>query len=323
MNNYKNQTMICFPGWLSVAVALVLGSFSNGPAHAQSTYTPYTFSTLAGYSGYGNADGTGSAARFYLPNGVAVDSAGNVYVADASNCTIRKVTAGGVVTTLAGLAESYGSADGTGSAAQFVYPTGVAEDSAGNVYVADNNNSTIRKVTAGGVVTTLAGLAGSSGSADGTGSAARFNGPLGVAVDNAGNVYVADAGNSTIRKVTAGGVVTTLAGFAGSSGSADGTGSAARFYIPRGVAVDSAGNVFVADGGNNTIRKGIVVRPLLNIMYLGNQAIISWPSTFTGWTLQTNVNLATPTWGNYLGPIVNNTITNGVPPNALYYRLAQ
>jgi sugar lactone lactonase YvrE len=268
MNNYKNQTMICFPGWLSVAVALVLGSFSNGPAHAQSTYTPYTFSTLAGYSGYGNADGTGSAARFYLPNGVAVDSAGNVYVADASNCTIRKVTAGGVVTTLAGLAESYGSADGTGSAAQFVYPTGVAEDSAGNVYVADNNNSTIRKVTAGGVVTTLAGLAGSSGSADGTGSAARF-------------------------------------------------------YEPSGVAVDSAGNVYVADGGNNTIRKGIVVRPLLNIMYLGNQAIISWPSTFTGWTLQTNVNLATPTWGNYLGPIVNNTITNGVPPNALYYRLAQ
>ena len=130
--------------------------------------------------------------------------------------TIRKVTPGGVVTTLAGLAGSSGSADGTGSAAQFNYPSGVAVDSAGNVYVADNDNDTIRKVTPAGVVTTLAGLAGSSGSADGTGSAARFNGPADVAVDSAGNVYVADQNNYTIRKVTPGGVVTTLAGLAGS-----------------------------------------------------------------------------------------------------------
>ena len=134
------------------------------------------------------------------------------------------------ITTLAGRAGSAGSADGTGSAARFYYPRGVAVDSAGNVYVADTGNHTIRKVTPAGVVTTLAGLAGSSGSADGTGSAARFNYPPGVAVDSAGNVYVADTGNHTIRKVTPAGVVTTLAGLAGSSGSADGTGSAARFY---------------------------------------------------------------------------------------------
>ena len=125
--------------------------------------------------GAGNVDGTGSAARFDDPSGVAVDSAGNVYVADTGNHTIRKVTAGGVVTTLAGLADSPGSADGTGSAARFNSPRGVAVDSGGNVYVADTGNRTIRKVTAGGVVTTLAGLADSSGSADGTGSAARFN----------------------------------------------------------------------------------------------------------------------------------------------------
>jgi hypothetical protein len=143
------------------------------PSFAQSIYTPYTFTTLAGV-GPGSADGTGSAARFNYPFGAAVDSAGNVYVGDDNNGTIRKVTPAGVVTTLAGLAGSFGSADGTGSAARFQFPRGVAVDSATNVYVADVNNFTIRKVTPAGVVTTLAGLAGSSGSANGTGSAARF-----------------------------------------------------------------------------------------------------------------------------------------------------
>ena len=212
--------------------------------------------TLAGLArSSGSADGTGSAARFNYPYGVAVDSAGNVYVADTLNHTIRKVTPGGVVTTLAGLARSSGSADGTGSAARFYFPSSVAVDSAGNVYVADMANNTIRKVTPAGVVTTLAGWAGSGGSADGTGSAARFYNPYGVAVDSAGNVYVADTKNYTIRKVTPGGVVTTLAGQAGYGGSADGTGSDARFYCPWGVAVDSAGNVYVADTNNHTIRQ--------------------------------------------------------------------
>ncbi|MGA2865882.1 MAG: NHL repeat-containing protein [Verrucomicrobiota bacterium] len=226
-------------------------------AMTQATAQEYTFTTLAGApdAGPGAIDGPGSAARFNYTEGVAVDSAGNVYVADTGNYTIRKVTPGGVVTTLAGLAGSQGSADGTGSAARFSYPEGVAVDSAGNVYVADQGNGTIRKVTPGGVVTTLAGLAGSSGRADGNGSAARFYGPEGVAADSAANVYVADSNNHTIRKVTPGGVVTTVAGLAGSWGTADGTGSAARFNEPCGVAVDSAGNVYVGDYGNNTIRK--------------------------------------------------------------------
>ncbi len=212
--------------------------------------------TLAGLAeSFGSADGPGSFARFYLPCSVAVDSAGNVYVADTFNHTIRKVTPGGVVTTLAGLAGSYDFADGTGSAARFYNPFGVAVDSAGNVYVADSRNHMIRKVTPGGVVTTLAGLAGSYGSADGPNSAARFSLPCSVAVDSAGNVYVADAYNHTIRKVTPAGIVTTLAGLATSPGSADGTGSAARFHLPKCVAVDSAGNVYVADSLNHTIRK--------------------------------------------------------------------
>jgi streptogramin lyase len=212
--------------------------------------------TLAGTAGsFGSADGTGSAARFYTPTGVAVDGSGNVYVADYRNHTIRKITPAGVVTTLAGTAGSFGSADGTGSAARFDNPYGVAVDASGNVYVADRNNHTIRKITPAGVVTTLAGTAGSSGSADGTGSAARFNYPYGVAVDGSGNVYVADTYNHTIRTITPAGVVTTLAGTAGSVGSADGTGSAARFYYPQGVAVDGSGNLYVADLGNHTIRK--------------------------------------------------------------------
>jgi len=208
--------------------------------------------TLAGSGSSGSADGTGTAATFYQPCGVAVDNSGNVYVADASNHLIRKITSAGVVTTLAG-SGSQGSADGTGTAASFNYPYGIAVDGSGNVYVADKENNLIRKVTSAGVVTTLAG-SGSSGSADGTGTAASFYSPYGVAVDNSGNVYVADRQNHMIRKITSAGVVTTLAG-SGSSGSADGTGTAASFYQPCGVAVVGSGNVYVADTDNNLIRK--------------------------------------------------------------------
>jgi hypothetical protein len=229
--------------------------------------------TFAGSAGNpGPDDGTGSAARFNLPRGVAVDSAGNVYVADSRNHTIRKITASGVVTTFAGLAGHPGSADGTCSVARFSTPSGVAVDNAGNIYVADSNKYTIRKITPSCVVTTFAGLAGSYGSADGTGNDARFYTPEGVAVDSAGNVYVADSGsesfpgNNTIRKITPFRVVSTLAGLAGNSGSADGTGSAARFNGPSGVAVDSAGNVYVADAANNTVRVGIEAPPVITTM---------------------------------------------------------
>ncbi len=211
--------------------------------------------TLAGLAGIsGSTDGTGSAARFYGPSGVTLDGSGNVYVADAFNHTIRKITPSGAVTTLAGLAGSTGSTDGTGSAARFYRPFGVALDGSGNLYVADVLNYTIRKITPAGVVTTLAGLAGTFGSTDGTGSAARFNSPSGVTLDGSGNLYAADRLNNTIRKITPAGAVTTLAGLAGSFGSTDGTGSAARFYSPSGVALDGSGNLFVADSGDHTIR---------------------------------------------------------------------
>ncbi len=217
--------------------------------------------TLAGTPGQaGSIDGAGSAARFNSPEGVAVDSVGNIYVADTGNDTIRMMMPGRPYTTMTwGTAGKPGSADGPGIDALFNRPEGVAVDSAGNVYVADTGNDTIRMITASammvGETTTLAGSPDQVGSVDGTGSAARFDSPEGVVVDSAGNVYVADTGNDTIRMIMPGSMVMTLAGTAGQAGSVDGTGSAALFNDPRGVAVDGADNVYVADTGNDTIRK--------------------------------------------------------------------
>ena len=212
--------------------------------------------TLAGLaSDFGGNDGTGGAARFNLAEGVAVDAAGNSYVADTENHTIRKITRAGVVTTLAGSAGLTGSSDGLGSAARFDLPFGIAVDDAGNVYVAEAADNTIRKITPAGLVSTLAGTTGVTGSADGTGAAASFSSPDGLAVDAAHNVYVADSGNSTIRKITPAGAVTTLAGVANSVGNIDGTGSVARFFDPQGIAVDASGTIYVTDTLNHTIRK--------------------------------------------------------------------
>jgi len=212
--------------------------------------------TLAGVAQYqGSSDGTGSAARFSLTQGVAVDASGNIYVVDSRNCTVRKVTPAGAVTTIAGTAGVVGSADGTGPGAAFRYPMGIAIDLAGNLYVSDTGNYTIRKITPNGVVTTLAGTAGALGSADGTGSSARFKDPWSLAVDSGGNIYVADTDDDAIRKITPAGVVTTLAGTPGVPGTADGVEANAGFRAPEGVAVDAAGNVYVADTVNNTIRK--------------------------------------------------------------------
>jgi sugar lactone lactonase YvrE len=229
---------------LLAAVAITLGAQT------------LTFTTLAGPPGAPpSADGTGSAASFFFPGGLATDSSGNVYVADTDNQTIRKITPSGVVTTVAGLAGVFGNFNGTGGVARFGSPEGVATDRGGNVYVADTQNATIRKITPGGVVTTLAGSPLMRGSADGTGRDARFNHPSAVAIGSDGMVYVADSRNYTIRKVTPEGVVTTLAGSPGLGGNVDGTGSAARFESLTGLTVDATGNVYAVDADNYAIRK--------------------------------------------------------------------
>jgi sugar lactone lactonase YvrE len=268
-----------------------------------------TMSTLAGTAGtFGSADGTGTAASFDEPIGIAVDASGNLYVADSYNDTIRKITAAGVVSTIAGKAGTLGSTDGTGTAASFVDPEGVAVDASGNLYIADTGNCTIRKITAAGVVSTLAGSSLSSwGSADGTGTAARFNYPTGITVDASGNLYVTDTENDTIRKITPAGVVTTLAGKAGVIGYADGTGTAAKFYNPEGITVDASGNLYVTDGnGYSTIRKitsaGVVTILAGNITEFGHHEDGTGTAAFfsepEGIAVDASGNLYVADWGD-------------------------
>jgi len=210
-------------------------------------------------------DGPIAEARFLQLGGIAVDGAGNIYVTDSG--TIRKITPAGMVSTIAGRYGYAGAADGAGAVARFYLPIGLAVDATDNLYVADMGNNTIRRVSTAGEVTTLAGSPLAAGSQDGTGADARFDFPVALAVDSGGNIYVAEGGNTTtasffpatgnnmIRRISPGGAVTTIAGASKQHGSADGNGSSARFRYPSGIAVDKAGNVFVADSYNHTIRK--------------------------------------------------------------------
>jgi sugar lactone lactonase YvrE len=213
-------------------------------------------STFAGASHtIGTADGTGAGARFETPVGIAIDGSDNLYVTDLSARTVRKITPAAEVTTLAGLADVPGSQDGAGGAARFQNPIGIAVDGSGTVYVSDELDHTIRKITAGGVVTTLAGYPGEAGATDAVGTYARFNFPYGLAATTSGTVYVADHDNHTIRKIAPDGTVSTVAGYPLESGTTDGAGTYARFHNPRGVAIGPTGVLYVADYNNSTIRK--------------------------------------------------------------------
>lgn len=211
-------------------------------------------STFAGSGIGGFADGIASVAQFNGIDGLAVDTAGNVYVADTNNHRIRKISAAGVVSTLAGSTQGY--ANGIGTAARFNNPSGVAVDAAGNVFVTDTFNYRIRKITPAGVVSTLAG-SGIAGFANGLGTAAQFNKTYGIAVNDTGSIFVADALNHRVRKITASGVVTTFAGSV--YGYANGNGIAAKFSYPYGITVDATDNVYVTDAEDNRIRKITIV----------------------------------------------------------------
>ena len=320
--------------------------------------TNWIVTTIAGVAnsdGAGDNDGTNGAAQFGNPIGIAVDTAGNLFIGDNGNDTIRKIRHSGtnwITTTIAGSAATAGSfADGTNGVAGFNYVLGVAVDAADNVYVADGQNNLIRKVRPSGtnwITTTVAGQlpidgVPQSGSADGTNFDAQFNSPFAVSVDNAGNIYVADNGNNTIRRLTPSGtnwIVTTIGGLAGVSGPplVNGTNDSAVFSSPLGVVADSVGNVYVADASDDALRLGLIFPPLLQMTQATNQATLFYPAllgTNINFILQSATNLANNSWvtATNIGssspaqwklatggmPYINLTLTNKVPDR--FFRL--
>ncbi len=262
-------------------------------------------------------DEPSTGARCNLLRGLAIDSAGNFYAVNFGKNTIHKISPTGLVTTLAGSAGISGNTDGTGSAARFNLPKSVAADNDGNIYVADAGNNTIRKISAIGVVTTLAGSAGINGNVDGVGAVARFSNPSTVTTDAASNIYVADTGNTVIRKITATGLVTTFTG----SG-VDGVGSSARFGATRGMTTDTMGNVYVADWFNQSIRKITpfgVVTTLAGATGLPGNA----DGTGTAATFNHPSNVATDSDGNIYVADVSNQAIRKITPAGVVTTLAK
>lgn len=294
---------IVIAGWVSPAMAFMGASFVKS-GH------PLYLNVFAGaLSGPGSLDGTGAAARFNGPNGIGMDSSGNLYIADTSNAIVRKVTTGAAVTTFAGAAEVKGNTNGIGSAASFQGPMGVVVDSSGNVYVSDNQSHVIRKITSSGSVSIFAGAADSSGTTNSTNTPtnARFNQPEGLAMDSSGNIYVADKGNAVIRMINPStGAVTTFAGTMGVQSYYNGSLTSSNFNQPTAVAVDSSGNVYVADTGNQVIRKisGSLVSTIAGIPsnsgYADGSGATAKFSSPQGLTVDTSGNLYVADTGNHV-----------------------
>lgn len=221
------------------------GGAATTPTQGNTIGSTPQSSPPSGSAGSPSSTASATDARFNRPIGLARDAAGNMYVADAGNYTIRKISPAGNVSTLAGSAGSSGSADGTGSAARFSFLKGLSVDGAGNVYVVDGN--AVRRISPTGAVTTLAGSVNAAGNANGTGAAARFAQPWGIAVDPSGVAYVADTDNYAVRRVAADGSVSTFAGTPGSRGTANGSTASATFLGPKGIARDASGNLYVTD----------------------------------------------------------------------------
>lgn len=247
VSNTQIKAIVPARAFTGLVTLSVNGTTLTGPEFSY-IITEVHVSTIAG-STQGFVDGTGTMAQFSRPNGITIDTGGTLYVADNNNHRIRKITPQGVVSTLAGSTEGF--ADGSGTTAQFTFPTGIAIDTDGTLYVTDTGNHKIRKITPQGVVSTLAGS--SSGFADGQGSVAQFNRPYGIAIDTDNNLYIADSYNHKIRKITPEGVVSTLTG--NTEGFADGTGTMAKFSYPLGITIDIDSNLYVTDYENHKIRK--------------------------------------------------------------------
>ncbi len=248
-------------------------------------------STIAGTgkAGDGGDGGQDTAAELNGPWGVAFDAAGNMYIADLYNNRIRKVNAAGIISLFAGTealtGPGYAGDGGPATAARLNYPSRVAFDASGNVYIADEYNNRVRKVNAAGIISTFAGNGtGSYGGDGGPDTAAEINIPVGVAFDAAGNLYIADAGNNRIRIVNTAGIISTIAGNGTGGYSGDGsTATAAELNGPYEVAFDGIGNMYIADNGNNVIRK---------VLNVGGQSNICYTNVTVTDTLIINTNLS-------------------------------
>ncbi|MGY4539920.1 hypothetical protein ACVW0P_004361 [Mucilaginibacter sp. UYNi724] len=313
------------PQNLTVGTGVTITPSNSGGA--VTTNPAYTVTTFAGQVGAGSADNTGPLASFNNPVGIARDASGNLYIADPNNNKIRKITTAGVVTTFAGSGAA-GAADGTGTGATFNAPFDITIVPSGNLYVADYSNNSIRKITPAGVVTTFATVtapagilynsvtgtlfassytthtilqisatgtvttfagSGTQGANNATGTAATFFNPVGITDDGNGFIFVADQGNNLIRKITAGGIVSTYAG-SGVAGSADGIGTAATFNRPSGISIAN-GNIYVGDVSNNKIRMitmpGTVVTTIAGTGTAGAGNGTGATATFNGpWGIQ-------------------------------------
>ncbi len=233
-----------------------------------------TVSTIAGSGVAGFNDDVGIAAQFNYPLGVAIDTSGNLYIAEWYGHRIRKITPDGTVSTLAGTGVA-GFQDGAGASAQFNRPCGIAIDESGNLYVTEWTGNRIRMVTPTGTVSTIAG-SGTAGYVDATGASAQFRNPSSIAIGLSGELYVADGTNDRIRMISAGGVVTTFAG--SSRGYQDGIGTAAQFNQPYGIAIDATGDLYVADNNNNRIRKIAPDRTVTTVAGDGTQGYADGPA---------------------------------------------
>jgi len=254
------SAQLSYPRGVVVDTAGNLFIADTGSNHVRKVTPGGVIFTVAGNGtqGYSGDGGPATSAQLNYPSGVAVDTAGNLFVADSYNHCVRKVTTGGVISTVAGNGTGgFGGDGGLATSAQLNAPSDVAVSAAGNLFIADRNNNRIRKVTPGGVISTVAGTGAQGFSADGGPAiSTELNAPLGVAADTAGNLFIADYGNNRVRKVTLSGVINTVAGngirgFSGDGGPA----TSAQLNAPLGVAVDTAGNLFIADYGDNRVRK--------------------------------------------------------------------